>query len=112
MFIKKHQFSNETNRFKKEWQYGVTVPRGMSVEVVCEGMRVRANSKYIFVLTPKEVIILCHERGVQVKKIKLWSKQRRGRWSESSVVTSERYIFATRLLMNDEEGYPGRELWR
>ena len=112
IFIKKHQLCNETNRFKMEWQYGVSVPRGMSLEVICEGTRVRANSKYVFVLTPKEVIILCSEQGVQVKKIKLWNKQRRGRWSESSVVTSEKYILASRLLMDDEEGHPGRELWR
>ena len=112
MFIKKHQFCIETNRFRKEWQYGVSVPRGMSLEVICEGTRVCANSKYVFVLTPKEVIILCSEQGVQVKKIKLWNKQRRGRWSESSVVTSEKYILASRLLMDDEEGHPGRELWR
>ena len=112
MFINKHQFSKNTNRFSKEWQYEVSVPSGVSIESICEGIRVHANSEYVFVLVPKEVIILSLEQGLRVKRIKLWSKQRKGRWSQSSVVTSERHLLVTRLLQKDEEGHPGRELWR
>ena len=66
----------------------------------------------MIVLTPKDIVILSLEYGVLVKKIKLWNQQRKGRWSESSVVASDRYLLATRQLQNDEEGHPGRELLR
>ena len=112
MFINKHKFSKNTNRFSKEWQYEASVPSGVRIESICEGIRVHANSEYVFVLVPKEVIILSMEQGLRVKRIKLWSRQRKGRWSQSSVVTSERYLLVTRLLQKDEEGHPGRELWR
>ena len=102
---------NTIIQFKK-WQHGIVVPSSVRLSSICEGIRIRANSKNVIVLTPKEIVILTLDHGDLVKKIKFWNRQRKGRWSQSSVVASERYLLATRLLQNDEEGHPGRELLR
>ena len=110
MYIKKHKFTKDTCRFRKEWQHGMCVPSGVSSAY--EGIRIRANSKCVIVMTPKSIVILTLDHGDLVKKIKFWNRQREGRWSQSSVVASERHLLATRLLQNDEVGHPGRELLR
>lgn len=117
MVIKRHSFLKDILRFREVWNYEMCIPAAHRLSTTCEGIRVHANSEYVFVLTPKDIVILSLDYGVLVEKIKLWDRQRKGRWSQgefshSSVVASQRYLLATRQLQNDEEGHPGRELFR